>query len=71
MIKGETSVLRIRSYMTAVYGRIAPCVTAYGRTQLSQLYNLTNSKYLNLFYFILFMLGHLDGLNKGTVSMLI
>ncbi len=57
--------------MTAVYGRIAPCATAYGRIRLSQLYNLTNSKCLNLFYFILFMLGHLDELDQGTVSILI
>ncbi len=46
--KGETSVLRIRSYTIAVYGRIAPSVIAYGRTRLSQLYNLMNSKYFNL-----------------------
>ncbi len=58
MIKGETSVLRVQSYTTVVYGRIAPCAIAYGRTRLSRLYNLMNSKYFNLFYFILFILGH-------------
>ncbi len=47
MIKGETSALRIRSYTTGVYGRIAPCEIAYDRTRLSQLYNLMNSKYFN------------------------
>ncbi len=29
-----------------------------------------NSKYFNLFYFILFILCHLDGLNQKTVSIL-
>ncbi len=61
VIKGETSVLRIRSYTTAVYGR----------ARLSQLFSLMNSKYFNLFYFILFILGHLDGLNEETVSIFI
>jgi hypothetical protein len=42
-------VLRIQSYTTAVYDRIAPCVIVYSRTWLSQLYNLMNSKYFNLF----------------------
>jgi hypothetical protein len=59
---------RIRSYTTAVYGHMAPCVIAYGRTRLSQLYNLMNSI---IIYFILFILVNLDGLNQETVSILI
>jgi hypothetical protein len=59
-------VLRIRSYTTAVYGRIAPCPNAYGRTRLSQLYNLMNSK-----YFILFILGRPDELYQEIVNILI
>ncbi len=62
-LEGETSVLRIRSYTTAVYGRITSYVIACGRTRLLQLYNLMNNKLFYLFYFILFILGHLDGLN--------
>ncbi len=61
-------MLRIRSYTNAVYDRIAPCTIGYGRTRLSQLYSLMNSKYFYLFYFILFILGPPDELYQETVN---